>query len=88
MFSGKWAFRHRGVLAHLPLLLVLFWRRGEASNAALMWGAGLALLFAGMALRIWAQSYIHHRLKVPLELTIGGPYQLVRNPLYIGNAFI
>jgi protein-S-isoprenylcysteine O-methyltransferase Ste14 len=88
MFSGKWFFRHRGVLAHAPLLLVLFWNRGQVSGAALTWGAGLALLFAGMALRIWAQSYIHHRLKVPLELTTGGPYQLARNPLYIGNALI
>src|SRR5260370_37607731 len=41
-----------------------------------------------MGLRIWAQSYIHHRLKLPLELTTGGPYQLVRNPLYIGNAAV
>lgn len=88
MFSGKWFFRHRGVLAHAPLLLVLFWNRGQVSGAALTWGAGLVLLFAGMALRIWAQSYIHHRLKVPLELTTGGPYQLARNPLYIGNALI
>lgn len=88
MSSGKWVFRHRGVLAHSPLLLVLFWRRGEVGGAALAWGAGLALLFAGMALRIWAQSYIHHRLKLPLELTTGGPYQLVRNPLYIGNAAV
>src|SRR5579872_2716875 len=88
MFSGQWAFRHRGVIANLPLLVALFWRQRETLNPAVTWGAGLALLFAGMALRIWAQSYIHHRLKVPLELTTGGPYQLVRNPLYIGNALI
>lgn len=88
MFSGKWIFRHRGVLAHFPLLLVLFWKRGEADNTAVMWSLGFAFLFAGMALRIWAQSYIHHRLKLPLELTTGGPYQLVRNPLYIGNALV
>jgi protein-S-isoprenylcysteine O-methyltransferase Ste14 len=88
MFSGKWVFRHRGVLAHAPLLLVLLWRRGEMGGTAVMWGFGIGLLFAGMALRIWAQSYIHHRLKLPLELTTGGPYQLVRNPLYIGNALI
>jgi protein-S-isoprenylcysteine O-methyltransferase Ste14 len=88
MFSGKWVFRHRGVLAHFPLILVLFWKRGETTNTALMWGFGFAFLFAGMALRIWAQSYIHHRLKLPLELTTGGPYKLVRNPLYIGNALI
>ena len=75
-------------MAHLPLLLVFLWRRGEVGNPALTWGLGLGFLFAGMALRIWAQSYIHHRLKVPLELTTGGPYQVVRNPLYIGNAAI
>ena len=88
MPSGKWVFRHRGVLAHWPLLLVLFWRSGEVNNTAITFGAGLALLFAGMALRIWAQSYIHHRLKLQLQLTTGGPYQLARNPLYIGNAAI
>lgn len=88
MFSGKWVFRHRGVLAHAPLLFVLFWRRGEIGSTAVMWSFGIGLLFAGMALRIWAQSYIHHRLKLPLELTTGGPYQLARNPLYVGNALI
>ena len=88
MFSGQWAFRHRGILVNLPLLVPLFWRHGQVSNPALTWGFGLALLLAGMAVRIWAQSYIHHRLKMPLELTTGGPYQLVRNPLYVGNVMI
>jgi protein-S-isoprenylcysteine O-methyltransferase Ste14 len=88
MFSGKWIFRHRGVLAHSPLVLVLFWKHGEVTDTPLMWAIGFAFLFAGMVMRIWAQSYIHHRLKLPLELTTGGPYQLVRNPLYIGNALV
>ena len=57
-------------------------------STAVVWSFGIGLLLAGMALRIWAQSYIHHRLKLPLELTTGGPYQLVRNPLYVGNALI
>lgn len=88
MLSGHWVFRNRGIIAHLPLLIALFSRREENVSLAVSWGIGLVLLFAGMALRVWAQSYIHHRLKVPLELTTGGPYQLVRNPLYIGNAAI
>jgi len=88
MFSGQWAFRHRGILVNLPLIVALFWRHEQVSNPALTWAFGIALLLAGMAVRIWAQSYIHHRLKMPLELTTGGPYQLVRNPLYVGNVLI
>jgi protein-S-isoprenylcysteine O-methyltransferase Ste14 len=88
MFSGHWAFRNRGVIAHFPLVIALFWRQEETLSLAVSWSIGLGLLFAGMAVRIWAQSYIHHRLKMQLELTTGGPYQLVRNPLYIGNILI
>lgn len=88
MLSGRWVFRNRGIIAHLPLLIALFYKRQETVSLPLSWGIGLALLFAGMALRIWAQSYIHHRLKMPLALTTSGPYQLVRNPLYIGNILI
>lgn len=88
MISGHWVFRNRGIIAHLPLLAVLFVRREENVSLAVSWGIGLGLLFAGMALRIWAQSHIHHRLKMALALTTSGPYQLVRNPLYIGNILI
>lgn len=88
MLSGQWVFRNRGVIAHLPLLIALFARREESVSLALSWSIGLALIAAGMALRVWAQSYIHHRLKMPLALTTSGPYQLVRNPLYIGNILI
>jgi protein-S-isoprenylcysteine O-methyltransferase Ste14 len=88
MLSGKWVFRNRGVIAHLPLLIALFARRDETASLALSWSIGLVLIAAGMALRVWAQSYIHHRLKMPLALTTSGPYQLVRNPLYIGNILI
>jgi len=88
MLSGRWVFRNRGIIAHLPLLIALFYRREEAVSLLVSWSIGFALLFAGMAVRIWAQSYIHHRLKMQLALTTSGPYQLVRNPLYIGNILI
>ena len=88
MLSGHWVFRNRGVIVHLPLLFALFSRREEAVSLAVSWTIGMVLLLAGMALRIWAQSYIHHRLKMQLALTTSGPYQLVRNPLYIGNILI
>jgi protein-S-isoprenylcysteine O-methyltransferase Ste14 len=83
MFSGHWMFRNRGVMAHLPLVVVLLSRQRETANLAVDWSVALFLLFAGTALRIWAQSYIHHRLKMPLQLTTSGPYQLARNPLSV-----
>src|SRR6266566_724336 len=49
MFSGKWAFRHRGVLAHLPLLLVLFWRRGQQRHADVGRGTGFIVRRNGAA---------------------------------------
>lgn len=88
MISGRWVFQNRGVIAHLPLLFALFSKREETLSLPVSWSIGLGLLFAGMAIRICAQSYIHHRLKMQLEFTTSGPYQLVRNPLYIGNILI
>ena len=83
-----WIFRQRGVLANLPLLFALFWTRGEVNNSPLTWSIGLALLLLGMAVRIWAQSHIHHRLVKTTQFTCTGPYQIIRNPLYIGNTLL
>jgi hypothetical protein len=42
-----------------------------------------------MIIRAWAQSHIQHRIAAPpLRFTATGPYQLVRNPLYIGNTLV
>jgi protein-S-isoprenylcysteine O-methyltransferase Ste14 len=42
---------------------------------------GLGLVLSGLALRSWAAGTLHKRT----ELTMGGPYGLVRHPLYIGS---
>ena len=42
---------------------------------------GLSLIFGGVALRSWAAGTLHKRT----QLATGGPYQLVRHPLYIGS---
>lgn len=42
---------------------------------------GLGLVFSGVALRSWAAGTLHKRT----ELTMSGPYGLVRHPLYIGS---
>jgi len=59
----------------LALLIVL------ARPQPLGYLGGLALLFLGEALRFWAAGTIH-KTQV---LTTGGPYSLVRHPLYIGS---
>ncbi len=83
-----WVFRQRGILANLPLIFSLFCTRGETCDPVLTWLLGLIFLLAGVAVRVWAQQHIHHRLVKTLEFTYTGPYQLVRNPLYIGNTLI
>jgi protein-S-isoprenylcysteine O-methyltransferase Ste14 len=42
---------------------------------------GLGLVLSGLALRSWAAGTLHKRT----ELTMSGPYGLVRHPLYIGS---
>jgi protein-S-isoprenylcysteine O-methyltransferase Ste14 len=42
---------------------------------------GLVLVLGGLALRSWAAGTLHKRT----ELTMSGPYELVRHPLYIGS---
>jgi protein-S-isoprenylcysteine O-methyltransferase Ste14 len=83
-----WIFRQRGILANLPLVFALFWTSGRTANATLAWSLGLSLISLGTAVRVWAQSHIHHHWDIPLRLTNSGPYQMVRNPLYIGNTLI
>lgn len=88
MTAPRWAFRYRGALTLPPLVFSLFWIRGMSPATVWPWALGLALVLAGVAVRVWAQQHLHHRLKVPLELTATGPYQMMRNPLYVGNLLI
>ncbi len=92
LISGKeipwWIYRFRTYLAIPPLLFALLWRQNRIEVEGLIWPVGIGLFLIGMAIRIWAQQHLHHRLKVHKHLTFTGPYQFVRNPLYIGNIII
>lgn len=71
--------RHRQFIGIVALLVIVVlsqpWRAPQ-----LFWpGAMLAGL--GIAVRLWASGHV----KKDKELATGGPYALVRHPLYLGN---
>lgn len=63
--------------------LTTLWPGVDPLTRGLVIMLGTLLLGAGAALRLWAGLYIGgHKER---ELVTGGPYSLVRNPLYLGN---
>jgi len=68
------------------VMLVCRWYEMENYWLIIPWGA--IFFFTGFFIRVWAQMYLHYRLKVKMKLTTTGPYRYVRNPIYIGNTLI
>lgn len=87
MSFSKWVYCLRGYFI-LPLLIFAFSCSHYETEAEFIWLFGICLLVSGVALRTWAQQHLHYRLKVRKSLTMTGPYQFVRNPIYIGNILI
>ncbi len=83
-----WVFRIRNFLACPPLIFALVFDIYEIEAHEIIFPLGVSILLLGVALRIWAQQHVHHRLIGHKQLTITGPYQFVRNPLYIGNIIL
>ncbi len=84
----EYAYRFRGVLmAPLYIVLVTVFL-GETEHDAWVWSIGLSVFFSGVAIRIWAQTHLHYRLRVHKILTRTGPYACVRNPIYIANTLM
>lgn len=71
--------RHRQFIGIVALLVIVVlsqpWR-----VPALFW-PGAVLAGLGIAVRLWASGHV----KKDRELATGGPYALVRHPLYLGN---
>ncbi|MDO9391952.1 MAG: isoprenylcysteine carboxylmethyltransferase family protein [bacterium] len=73
----------------IPLLLAaLYFARPSWWSLAL----GIAVTFAGEAVRIWALSYAGGSTRTLSpdvgRLITGGPFGFVRNPLYVGNFLV
>lgn len=85
-------FRWRGVIpipAYLPLLLVA-WK--EFRNPWVTWPAGLALILAGFALRLFAVRHLGKSVRSPQmvarKLVTSGPYAWTRNPVYLATLLL
>jgi len=84
-------FRYRGwipVPLYASLLLLRPWPAHRVASLA----AGVAVLLAGCALRLWAVRYIGKSARTRTEKTRPiiqtGPYAAIRNPLYASNLII
>jgi len=81
-------FKNRGaLLVPVALALVIFGRPSPLSTLA-----GIIVAACGELLRIWAVGYSGVTTRADSvtapALVTGGPYAIVRNPLYVGNALI
>jgi protein-S-isoprenylcysteine O-methyltransferase Ste14 len=87
---GAWAFRHRSWLPIIPAVALLLAPPLTLTPTAVAVGA--LLVAAGQGLRFWAVRHIGVISRTrcgrlgPLITT--GPYEFIRNPLYVGNALL
>jgi protein-S-isoprenylcysteine O-methyltransferase Ste14 len=86
---GGWLFRRRTLIPVPFFLALLFVRAGEAPPSPLLLTTGMMVVALAEALRLWGVQHIGVISRTRSDrlgpLVAGGPFALVRNPLYLGN---
>jgi protein-S-isoprenylcysteine O-methyltransferase Ste14 len=88
MSVGRFLFRWRGVIGGVAYLVVLVLGRPTVASCL----QAVPFLAVALALRFWAMGFIGiaaRASEVEVERRVtGGPYRLLRHPLYVGNLLL
>jgi protein-S-isoprenylcysteine O-methyltransferase Ste14 len=86
---GGWLFRHRTSLPLPVAIALLTLRIGEAPPSAVLVGTGVAVTVIGELIRLWGVHHIGAISRTRSDrlgpLVVSGPFDRLRNPLYVGN---
>ena len=85
---GRWIFTHRGWLP-IPVVMYALY---VTQPLGVLTGLGAIVMMLGQAIRFWGVAHMGPQARAReanvRKLVYTGPYELSRNPLYIGNIII